>query len=329
MIAKAQVTDMESMAPCPMDREIAGRTAEFDSAMGMFAMGSGGGSHEVARARPAAAKASRSFQPDARARRAPLLAEVIAARIVPRLILAHRPDAASDRRPPAARPDARCISPHDVLLLGELVLHGELEPALAHVEALVERGVPLEVIYIDLLSPAARQLGELWCEDRLSFAEVTIGQVALQRLQRAFSGMFLRDCPAPNPRRRVLLSPLPGEQHAFGHFMVCDFFRRAGWQVTGEPFATRAALLAAVSESWFEVIGISLSSTGRMRELGTLIRAVRGVSRNGGLAVMVGGAPFCDRPALAWQVGADASAIDACHAPARAEALVGMLQASA
>lgn len=314
MIAKTEVTDMDSA----MLRQRERRHATYDAALSGFGGGGRGGAHggvgEAVRRPPAG-----------RAQRAPLLAGIIAARIVPRLILAHRPEGAAG---PRAASDGAGISPEDVLMLGELVLHGDIRPALAYVESVLARGVPPETVYVDLLAPAARRLGELWCEDTLSFAEVTIGQVALQRLQRAFSGIFLRDCPSPNPRRRVLLSPLPDEQHAFGHVMVCDFFRRAGWQVSGDPFASQPAMVAAVAESRFDVVGISLSCAGRMRELGALIRALRRASRNPALAVLVGGAPFCNRPALAWQVGADASAVDACHAPSRAEALVGLLRAA-
>jgi methanogenic corrinoid protein MtbC1 len=249
-----------------------------------------------------------------------LLARVIESRILPRLVLAHRNDAALEVAASTPRP-----SPRDVLLVGEIVLSGDLQPALDHLDILVARGVPVESIYLDLLTPVARRLGELWCDDVLNFAEVTIGQVALQRLMRAFSPVFLNDAAPENPRRRILLSPMPGEQHAFGHFMVCDFFRRAGWVVSGDPCRTSAELRKAVHANWFDVVGISLSSSERLRELGALIHLVRGESRNRVLVVMVGGKPFCDQPALAWQVGADACAADARHAPARAEAMLGML----
>lgn len=326
MIAKSLVTDMESASPHPADHRPVGERANgyracgYDASIGSFAIPGAGAHHRPANRNPPPRR-----PPLDRDQRVPLLAGLIASRVVPRLVLAHRPDRDGARRPGGWRR----IGPHDVLVLGEFVLKGEFDSALGHLEALIERGLPPEAIYLDLLMPAAARLGDLWCEDRLSFAEVTIGQVTLQRLQRAFSGIFLRDCPQPNPRRRILLSPLPGEQHAFGHLMVCDFFRRAGWQVTAEQFATRAALVATVHENWFEVIGISLSCAERMQELSLLIRALRGASRNGAMAVLVGGAPFNGRPSLAWQVGADATAVDAGEAPARAEALVGMLQASA
>jgi methanogenic corrinoid protein MtbC1 len=251
------------------------------------------------------------------------LASLIAARVLPRLVLAHRAEAS------VIPTRGRRITPHDVLRLGEAVLLGDDAPAEGILEALIAEGVPLEAVYLDLLAPTARQLGELWCEDRLSFSEVTIGQVALQRLFRSFGATFLRDCPPPRPHRRVLLSPMPGEQHAFGHVMVCDFFRRAAWQVAGEPFDSAAAVVAAVRETRFEVVGLSLSCAERMRELGALIRALRAASLNAALGVLVGGSPFCGNPGLAWQVGADAAAGDAAEAPRRAEALVGMLAASA
>ena len=41
-------------------------------------------------------------------------------------------------------------------------------------------GMPVETLYLDLLAPAARHLGELWCADACDFASVTL---ALGRLQ--------------------------------------------------------------------------------------------------------------------------------------------------
>lgn len=246
------------------------------------------------------------------------LAGVIAGRILPRLVLAHR-------LPPPAPRARRAVAPTDQLRLDALILRNDDVGALAQVEALVEGGVPLDAIYLDLLAPAARRLGDLWCDDCLSFADVTIGQVALQRLMRAFSAIFLRDCPAPHPHRRILLTPMPGEQHSFGHAMAADFFRRAGWQVEAEPMELPATLLSAVRETRFELVGISLATTTRMRELAALIRGLRAAAGRRALGVLVGGPMFETRPALALQVGADAAAGRADHAPARAEELVALL----
>jgi methanogenic corrinoid protein MtbC1 len=350
MIAKTEVTDMDSTAACPIDRQHdqAEACAAGFQASGFHSAGAGGAQGAGLRSRGLPGnglpgnglpgnglppgKARRSAGPHRPPRRRPpgaevcgsLLAHVIESRILPRLVLAHR----DEPPPPPAPVSGPRPGPRDVLLVGEIVLQGDLQPALDHLESLVAEGVPVESIYLDLLAPVARRLGELWCDDLLSFAEVTIGQVALQRLMRAFSPTFLRDAPPENPRRRILLSPMPGEQHAFGHFMVCDFFRRAGWMVSGEPCPTRAALIEAVHDGLFDVVGISLSSAARLQELGALIHVLRTRSRNRALLVIVGGKPFADQPALAWQVGADASACDARLAPARAEALIGMLATS-
>jgi methanogenic corrinoid protein MtbC1 len=324
MIAKTEVTDMDSTAASPIDHQY----GQADAYATYFhATGAGGTpSSDSHRARQSRRRHPRKLRAPADDRCAALLARMIEARVLPRLVLAHRDE--TPNHASAATVATPLPSPGDVLLVGEIVLSGELQPAVDHLNRLVARGVTVESIYLDLLTPVARRLGELWCEDTLSFAEVTIGQVALQRLMRAFSTVFLSDAPPENPRRRILLSPMPGEQHAFGHFMVCDFFRRAGWMVSGDPCRTPTELRHAVHACWFEVIGISLSSTERLRELGALIHVLRGESRNATLMVMVGGKPFCDQPALAWQVGADACSIDARHAPARAEALLGMLAAT-
>ena len=43
------------------------------------------------------------------------------------------------------------------------------------------RGVSVEALYVHLLAPAARHLGELWEDDRCHFADVTVGMAGCSR----------------------------------------------------------------------------------------------------------------------------------------------------
>ena len=101
--------------------------------------------------------------------------------VIPRLVLAGRAALAHA----AAAPLVAAV---DVASLADAAVSPEEGAALAFVAGLRSRGVPMESVYLDLLAPAARHLGELWETDATDFSTVTLG---LWRLH----GVFARHRP--------------------------------------------------------------------------------------------------------------------------------------
>ena len=157
------------------------------------------------------------------------LVRTIQNEIIPRLMLAHR---VAPEAPLAERSDLT-ISRADVEHFAKLMLANDEEPSFEAVMAFRARGVSIERLYLDLLAPAARYLGDLWTEDLCSFTDVTVGLGRLQRVLRELSPAFGCSVDHPEAGRSVLLLPTPGEQHTFGLVIVGEFFRRAGWSVSG------------------------------------------------------------------------------------------------
>jgi methanogenic corrinoid protein MtbC1 len=240
--------------------------------------------------------------------------------IIPRLVLARRTIA---DRGPAAEPGAR---PEAVAELTNLLLAGDPTLAIAQLEALHCQGATMEILYLDLMAPAARRLGQLWESDTVSFAEVTIGLGRLQQAIRTLSHTFA-DRPAPcSPSRHALLMPAPGEQHTFGLLMVAEFFRRAGWDVFCEPSYPGSAAIGLVRRESFAVIGYSVSRNDALDALAAQIRLVRQASCNRAIVVMVGGKIFADHPELVAHVGADTTAVDGRQAAQRAQHSISALE---
>jgi methanogenic corrinoid protein MtbC1 len=252
-------------------------------------------------------------------RRATVLTRTIELEIVPRLVLAR--NAAPDLAAPAAGP---LPTPEDADTLAGLVVSGNPAEATAFIEQLQDRGTPLDAVYLDVLAPAARRLGELWTDDRCDFAQVTMGLWRLHQLMRDLGAGIDRPLVHRENDRQALLVPVPGEQHTFGLAMVADFFRRAGWSVWSEPLASSNDLVGIARSEWFAVIGFSVSSASRMETLATSIRRVRRASRNPAVSIMVGGPAFIDQPELVALVGADATAVDGRQAALQAEALLAL-----
>ncbi|MBL6455643.1 cobalamin-dependent protein [Belnapia sp. T6] len=257
-----------------------------------------------------------------------LLAETVEAEVVPRLLLRRR-DAVVDRQgswideEPEAEPEVG-PDPEDVVALVALVMTSEADDVLCFVDVMRARGVPLDRLYLELLAPAARRLGQLWAEDLCSFTDVTMGLGRLQQVLREMSPAFIPAPGLPDRRRRAALVPVPGEQHSFGLAMVTEFFLRAGWDVWSQPQANAEALAGLVGGQWFAVLGLSLSCDSSLPEMPGLIRTLRRASLNPRLGIMVGGRVFVEQPELAMQIGADATAADGRQAALQAETLLAL-----
>ena len=253
------------------------------------------------------------------------LLKTIEGEVIPRLVLAHRTEAPAEPAP-STRSDA--IGAEQVAEFTEIVLAQDVDVASIYIGEIGKRGGGVDEIFLDLLAPTARRLGEFWKQDRCSFMDVTIGLGRLQQLMRELSRTFRIDGGSLEQGRRVLLVPTSGEQHNFGLLMVGEFLRRAGWDVTNEPAMSSHEVAAVVRSEWFTVVGFSLSREQSLEVLGAEIVEIREASRNDAIRVMVGGRVFVEHPEYFVTVGADAMALDGRQAVKEAEKLHAVLMAS-
>lgn len=248
----------------------------------------------------------------------------IAREVVPRLVLAHRSLTASvcDQGPDAP---VRSPTRSDITEFGQLLIETDHAAISRYIEAYRGRGLSVETMYLDLLAPTARHLGELWDEDLCHFTDVTLGLHTLQRILRDLRPEFLSVCSLPRLGRQVLLAPGARDQHTFGLFMVAEFLSRAGWIVTLTSRGSAREIAGLVRKRWFSLIGFSLSCDSGLDELAATIRTVRRTSRNRSVGVLVGGRVFADRPDLVRLVGADATAADARNVAPQAKNVLNLL----
>lgn len=247
------------------------------------------------------------------------LGRAIDKEVIPRLLAAHR---SRQEQATASGFNGRTRNGDDVAEFTRILLANDLAEAAAFIEALLGRRVPLEAIYLDLMTPAAQRLGDLWIADLCHFTEVTAALGGLQHLLRDFSGATFVGGAGCDFGRRALLVSAPGEQHSFGALMVAEFLRRAGWDVTGELGASGSKVVATVRDEWFALVGLSVSAEQHVGAVTSIIRRIRSSSRNAAIVVMVGGNVFLEHPGLVALVGADATAVDAREAVAQAENVI-------
>lgn len=250
------------------------------------------------------------------------LQRLIEGEIIPRLLIAHRAQPSS---PPHLHLVNAPVADGTALSFARAALKCEAYALLVDIDAQLARGVTVETVFLDILAPAARHLGEMWENDTCDFVDVTM---ALWRLQEIVHELGARMPGAAERRggeRRALFAPMPGEQHGFGSLMVEEFFRRAGWVTASEPGASEAELLGLVGKRWFELVGLTVACSDHIGDLPRVITALRTHSRNPHLGVMVGGRVFVEQPDLAADCGADGTAADGRQAVQVAEALVESL----
>lgn len=246
------------------------------------------------------------------------LAVTVEAEIVPRLMLMYseaRSDAESRLDP------VRGITEEEVERLTRYVLEPDAGHALFYLTTLISSGARIETILLDLLTPVARRLGQMWDEDLHTFVEVTTGLARLQQLLRVV-GSTLGGLGEPeNQRFRALFAPSPGEQHTFGIFVVEQLFRYDGWLVEVTPQLSTTELGEAVAADWYSLVGLSMSCSQLAGRLAVTIERIRSVSLNPDLRILVGGHAFLADPDLVAEVGADAMATDGQDAVRKAHGL--------
>ena len=245
------------------------------------------------------------------------LNDLIEGEIIPRLLMAHSPA----KRPVPSSRDA-AITPAEAERFWAMPITADTEAMMMEVDALLARGVSVESIFLDLLAPSARKLGKCWEDDVCDFVDVTLG---LTRLHEVLREVALRS-PAMVAQlagpRHALFSPMPGDLHNFGTLMIEEMFSRAGWNAESMVCPTQKELLDRVAMQPLDLLGLTVSNDCSSRALKALITAVRGVSADSHIRILVGGRMINADPSVAQEAGADGTATDGKSALALADQLV-------
>jgi hypothetical protein len=159
-----------------------------------------------------------------------------------------------------------------------------------------------------LIEPAARSLGDLWLADDCSQVDMTL---ALCRLHTLVLQLTAGSAPTAIGLPAVLVAPQPGEPHLLGASLDADLLWQAGWDTHREFPETDVALQTMLSDTWFDVLDLSLSLAIQRRDwfprMTETIAGARAASRNPALTVLVGGRAFFEQCEGSASVGADAS----------------------
>jgi methanogenic corrinoid protein MtbC1 len=206
--------------------------------------------------------------------------------------------------------------------LAQLSVKADTAAMLAYVNDRLAAGNSVEAIFVDLLAPAARRLGEYWEADSEDFVAVTMGLWRIQEVLRDVTGRIpASHCPAQRGRT-ALFSAMPGDQHSFGTLMVAECFERAGWQTRTLIEPALGDITRSVASTHYDLVGLTVSCDCPTATLTSLVSTLRSVSFNPQIRIMMGGRLLSEQPSLVGECGADATAKDARAAVVIAEQMV-------
>ena len=239
------------------------------------------------------------------------LVKAIETQVIPRLMLAHKSDREKAESQVHLNRNKHIFSKEAIHDFTQVLLNNDADISKTYVEALIDEGVNLEDVYLELFQPSARLLGTIWEEDTEDFSAVTLALWKMQQTMYYFSDSFLNESQLIQRKGTVFLCPYPGSQHSMGLFMVSEFFRKDNWNVLGDPAITSNDLKTKISKNFFDILGISIGSLSQVDGLSTLIKSLRKISKNPLISIMIGGPMALKSPNLFNNVGADAQASNA------------------
>ena len=161
-----------------------------------------------------------------------------------------------------------------------------------YIADLLNLGMSVDSIVLELIPRIARKLGDQWVSDSLSFSEVTIATGRLQKLIYSLDHLFQETRTHASTAHTILVSAAPGSHHTLGPLILSNYFTWAGWNVLSESTPSQHYIETTVANKSLTAIAISIADYDQLDQLPTLIQSIRNKSRNPGIIVLTGGSLY-------------------------------------
>ena len=179
------------------------------------------------------------------------------------------------------------------------------------VDRMVRTGITCEEI-VDLYIPqVARDLGQAWADDVMSFATVTIGCARLQGVLRTVAQILsdLNNVETMGVRIPHFLILVPAqEQHTLGATVLATQLRRYGITSDIDLQADMFTEESTASPSKYDAVMISASARFGIEKLSQFV--ARAKASYGNIPVLIGGSILLQNEAVTPQTGADLATND-------------------
>lgn len=216
--------------------------------------------------------------------------------------------------------DQRDIWPERVERYLRLLLERERREATRLILDLVEEGVDIRDIYLNIFQASQREVGRLWQTNEITVAQEHYCTAATQQVISQLYPYIFADTPGD---RKMVMACASAELHELGARIVADFFEMEGWDTYFLGANVPAeSIVSELRESGADLLGLSVSLADKVPLVKQIIADVRKADLDRSVKILAGGRPFIVDSNLWKKVGADGYARDARGAVARADELV-------
>ena len=161
-----------------------------------------------------------------------------------------------------------------------------------YIAELLNIGVGVDSIVLELIPRIARKLGDQWVSDSLSFSEVTIATGRLQKLIYSLDHLFQETRTNASTAHSILVTATPGSHHTLGPLILSNYFTWAGWNVLSESAPSQHYIETTVASKSLTAIAVSVADYDQLDQLPKLIQSIRSKSLNPSIILLTGGSLY-------------------------------------
>lgn len=181
------------------------------------------------------------------------------------------------------------------------------------INAMLGKGISIKEIFEIYIPDSARQLGEGWVKNKLSFAEVTLATSRLQNIARELESSYIGSVNSGANGPEIMIISPKGEQHTFGAQMISRQLQRLG----ASPYLSinngLNEIKRILSEHNFKLVGFSLSDY-KLCDQGSEVRSTIDMIREFNTPIIVGGSLINSHRSKIKSLNVDMITNDAMHA---------------
>lgn len=189
------------------------------------------------------------------------------------------------------------------------LLNSDRNGAKQIIDDLLERGVGIEDIYLNVFTDTMRRVGELWHDGIIS---VGVEHYCTAVTQYLMSTMYEQIFNSERKNKKMIACAVGSELHEMGIRMVTDIFELNGWDTyylgANLPIA-EIIDFAKINKP--DVIALSITMPYHLGLMKETITQIKNEYELQHLKILVGGLPLINNEELVSSLGADGFAVDA------------------
>lgn len=172
------------------------------------------------------------------------------------------------------------------LSYNQALLNGDRKTASNLIMGAVEKGTPVQEIYMNVFQKSQYEVGRLWLDNKITVAKEHFCSAATQQIM---SQLYPYIFATERVGRKMVAANIGGELHEIGIRMVADFFEMNGWDTYYLGANTPVdSILYAIEENKADLVGLSIAIPYQIGLLKNTISRIR-EKMNGNVKILIGG----------------------------------------